>query len=238
MKKLIYHIIKGTLGILLVGLAMAKSGSAQHIQITQCDTMTFAVTSRPNIDDTHFVWDIYNASSEPTDVLDYTTNLDRATYFADGQYAGRSVDVTGLEPGMYYVRIHLWDEISCTDNVEMYVLEVLEEDPFVDLYADSVCVGEPSTVTIVFSGLGPYSVSYIYGDEITGNHVNLNGTIVNDNVEVVIPLPAMPDGTYEFIITRIMDDCMDKIYEEADRPRTGVVIYPKPINSEIYPVDN
>ena len=237
MKKLIYHMIKGALGILLVVLAVANAGA--QIQVNECDTMTFEVVSRPSIDETNFEWAIYNSSPNPTDVLDDNTRLDPVLYFANGQYLGRSVDVVNLPVGVYYVRIHVWDEITCTDNIEMYVLEVLETIPEIVLEGDSVCIGDPASITIIFTGIGPYTISYTYGDEITGTYVNVNGVVV-DGPSVSIPiLDPFPAGdNYYFKVDEIMDDCKNFIFDEADKPRTGIIIYPKPTNSQIYQQDN
>ena len=237
MNRLIYHIMKGALGILLVVLAVANAGA--QITVNECDTMEFEVVSRPGIDESHFVWGIYNSSPDPTDVLDPSGTLDPALYFANGQYAGRKVQVVNLPVGVYYVRIHVWDEITCTDNIEMYVLEVIETIPQVELYGDSVCVGDPPVIRIVFTGVGPYTINYTYGDEITGTYVNVNGVIV-DGPEVTIPImDAFPAGdNYYFKVNQIMDECKTHIFDEADKPRTGIIIYPKPTNSQIYQQDN
>ena len=234
MKKLIYHIIVRTLGILLAVLAVAPAMA--QIVVNQCDTMEFSVTSRPSIDDTHFVWAIYNSSPNPVNVLDPAGALDPAIAFVDGQYAGRTVQVIGLEPGKYYVRIHVWDEISCTDTVEMYVMEVLETIPEVELYADSVFIGEPATVKIVFTGLGPYTIFYSYGDEITGNVVNMNGVV--EGPEAVIPIQnPLPVGITEFWITQIIDQCTTYIIAPEEVQKAKVRIYPKPSNSRIFVKD-
>lgn len=232
MKRLIAHLIYRTLGILLVALTVAPV--AAQIVVDQCDTMEFSVTSRPSIDETHFVWAIYNSSPTITDVLDPTTALDPAIMFVDGQYAGRKVKVTGLNPGKYYVRIHVVDEISCTDNIEMYVMEVIETIPEIVLEGDSVCIGEPVVVKIIFTGLGPYTIDYGYGDELTGNVVNMNGVIV-DGPEYSLPIiDPLPVGPQTFWVIKVEDDCKAYEYPVVDRPRTGILIYPKPTNSKIY----
>ena len=237
MYKLICHIVKGALGILLVVLAMSSNVMAQHIQVEQCDTIQFSVVSRPNIDETNFEWAIYNSSPNLTDILDDDTRLDPVAHFTNnGQYLGRSVQVVNLPVGIYYVRIHVWDEITCTDNIEMYVLEVLNPLPDITLYGDSVCVGDPALIKIVLSGVGPYDIKYSYGDEITGTFVNMNGTVTGP--EDYITIKPATDGTYDFYIEEITAKCVNYIYERANRPRTGVVIYPKPTNSQIYQQDN
>lgn len=240
MKKLNYHIIcrfSGIiLGILTAVSAMAQNTS-QHIMVDQCDTMVFSVTSRPSIPETHFVWAIYNSSPNPTDILDPAEALDPALYFVDGQYAGRKVKVTGLEPGTYYVRIEVWDEISCTNNVEMHLMEVTATIPQVELYGDSTCIGEPTSVRIIFTGVGPYTISYTYGDAATGNVVNVNGYIV-DGPDAVIPiLEPLPEGETSFWLISVDDGCKAYEFPEDERPRTGIRIYPKPTNSKIYVKD-
>ena len=214
-------------GILLVVLAVAPAKA--QIVVEQCDTMEFSVTSRPNIPETHFVWAIYNSSPDPTDVLDPAGSLDPAHYFVDGMYAGRTVQVAGLDPGVYYVRIHVWDEESCTDNIEMYVMEVIEKELEAEMFGDSVCIGDPALVKIVFTGIGPFDIIYTFGDGT--NHVNLNG--ITDQ-EVTIPVIGLPVGETEFWIMEISDGCVTS-YPVPQKAR--VVIHPKPTNTRIYQVD-
>jgi len=226
------HIIRFTLGFILAVIAVAQA-SAQ-ITITECDTMKFSVVSRPNIPETNFVWGIYTASDSAKDVLDPNTTLDPALHFVDGQYEGSTVYVTGLAPDKYYVRIHVWDEINCTDNIEMYVLEVEESTLDLEVYADSVCIGEPSTVTIVFSGVGPYTIHYTIGDELTPSTFNLNGEVVGPEITIPITDP-LPVGETTFWIMDIVDGtCKTYEYTDENRPGTGIVIYPKPNQSRIY----
>lgn len=220
-------------------LTVAKAGA--QIVVDQCDTMEFSVVSRPNIPEAHFVWGIYNASDDPTDVLDPAGTLDPALYFVDGLYAsgeGRTVKVVGLGPGKYYVRIHVWDEVACTDNIEMYVMEVIESIPEIVLVGDSVCIGEPVVVKIIFTGVGPYTIDYGYGDELTGNVVNMNGVIV-DGPEYSLPITdLLPVGPQTFWVIKVEDDCKAYEYPIDERPNTGILIFPKPTNSKIYLKDN
>jgi len=202
---------------------------AQKIVVNQCDTMEFSVVSRPSIDETHFVWAIYNSSPTPTDVLDPATALDPALYFVDGQYAGRTVKVKGLDPGEYYVRIHVVDEISCTDNIEMHVMEVIETLPEAELFGDSVCIGEPALLRVIFTGKGPFDITYTFGDG--SNIVNLNGIVEEDrSIPIMVPLPV---GETKFWVMTVTDQCTVNSYE-ADPSKVGVFIFPKPTNSPIY----
>lgn len=228
MKKLITHIIRLTLAFIPLVLTVANA-SAQ-IEVNQCDTMEFSVVSRPGIPQTHFVWAIYNSSDSPTDVLDPAGALDPAIHFVGGQYAGSSVLVTGLEVGKYYVRINVWDEISCTDNIEMYVMEVLDTELEAELFGDSLCIGDPAMVKIIFTGIGPYNITYTYGDG--SNVVNLNGI---SEPEYYIPFTELPilTTTTQFWIMEVSNDCKVRSYE-SEPQKVGVVIFPKPSNSKIY----
>lgn len=218
--------------VTLLVLALAHAGAQTHIQVDQCDTMQFSVTSRPNIPETYFIWDIYNSSTDPVDVLDASIALDRTAHFVTGN-TGRSVQVTNLAPGIYYVRIHVWDEISCTDNVEMYVLEVIERLPTVELTGDSLCVGEVPFVKIVFTGIAPYDVSLITIDGL--QIVNMNG-IYESEITVPITQP-LPLGTTEFWVMEVTDACTVNSYTVDPPPKGEILIYPKPRTSRIYQVD-
>jgi hypothetical protein len=130
------------------------------------------------------------------------------------------------------VRIHVWDEVSCTDNIEMYVLEVIEKPLDIELYADSVCIGEPTLVRIVFSGVGPYDIVAHYGDALNPTVVNLNGEV---GPEVTVPITeVLPVGETKFWVMTVTDDCKVHSWEESERPSVGVWIYPKPDQSRIY----
>jgi len=221
-------------GVVLLLLTVANA-SAQ-IVVEQCDTMTFSVDSREYISETRFVWGIYEVSEQPVDILDTIGLLESDTYFVDGLYAsgvGKTVKVTGLDPGKYYVRIHVWNEEDCTDNVEMYVMEVVESSVDMTLYADSVCIGEATNVYIRLTGYGPYDIYYTVGDEETPSVVNVAGGV--ENPEIVIPITQpLPEGETTFWVIKVEDDCKAYEYPIDERPSTGVLIYPKPTKQPIY----
>lgn len=240
-KKIAHNITTAILGILLVLLTVAQA-SAQ-IVVEECDTFTFSVDSREYIHDTRFVWGIYEASNQPVDVLDPNTTLDPDLYFVDGLYAsgiGKTVKVHGLPVGKYYVRIHVWNEEDCTDNVEMYVMEVIESTIEMDISADSVCIGEATNVYIRFTGVGPFDIYYTVGDQETPSVVNLTGKVKNP--EITIPITqALPVGETKFWVMKVTDDCKVYSYEEVapeERPGTGILIYPKPVKQPIYLKDD
>ena len=234
MKQLIPYIIRVVLGIIPV-LWMGPKVSAQ-IVINECETMEFSVTSRPGIDDSHFVWAVFTDST--VNFVHDIGAIDPAISFEDGQYAGRSVRVKGLDPGRYWVRILVWDEVSCTNNIELYKMDVVPSNLEIQLEGDSVCIGDPPVIKVIFTGVGPYEISYSYGDALTGTVVNVNGVIVDEpeySIPITDPLPA---GEFTFWIMEVSDDCKVTSYETSERPSTGIKIYPKPSNSKIYVTDD
>jgi len=236
-KRLTHIILYPLLGFVLAAFSV-KSVSAQII-IEECDTMEFSIVSRPSIPEPHYVWAIYNSSTDPVDVLDKNTQLDPALYFVDGLYAsgeGSTVHVTGLPIGKYYVRINVWDEETCTDNVEMYVMEVVESLLTVELTGDSLCVDDqPAFVKIVFSGKAPYNIEYSTNDG--RNYVNLTGIT---DTEITVPImDPLPVGEHKFWVISLANGCKAIEYtEEEDRPNTGILIYPKPAKKPIYVKDS
>ena len=234
LKQYIIHII---LVLLLVVLAVAQATA--QIVIEECDTMTFSVESREYIHDTRFVWGIYNASDQPVDVLDPNTTLDPDLYFVEGMYAsgvGKTVQVANLPVGKYYVRIHVWNEEDCTDNVEMYVMEVIESSLDMTMYADSVCIGEATNVHIRFIGYGPYEVYFGVGDALNDSYVTVAGGIKDPEITIPIAEP-LPVGENKFWIMKVVGDCKVFSYEELEpeeRPGTGIMIFPKPAQQPIY----
>ncbi|WP_167616126.1 hypothetical protein [Maribellus sediminis] len=236
MAKRFVHIISILITGFILLLLTAANASAQ-ISIDECDTMEFSVLSRATIPEPHYVWAIYNTSTDPVNVLDKTTQLDPDIYFVDGMYAsgeGSTVKVTGLPVGFYLVRINVWDEEKCTDNVEAYLLEVKEKELDFTLEADSVCIGEPTTVRIIFTGVGPYTIQYTIGDAVTPSTYNLNGGVIGPVVEIPINEP-LPVGETPFWIMEIVDGvCKTYQYTDDNRPGTGILIYPKPAQQPIY----
>lgn len=225
MKKRLYHIIYRTLGILLVAMGMAITAGAQKsvtwIEAEQCDTTEFSVVDWPG---DRYTWDIYRDST----VNFATTNGDvtPVPYFVNGMYQGSTVKVVGLQPGRYFLRVMVWDEVSCTNNLIVFGLDVIYNPPYAELYGDTACYGEPTTMKIVFTGTGPWNLTYTFGNGTT--HLNLNGVTTP---EVTVSIPPLPVGPTEFWILEVSDQCTvnNQIVE-----RTKVIILPKPSNSRIY----
>ncbi len=222
------------LGILLVVLTVANARAQEPVMnlvFDQCDTIEFSVVDMPG---DRYTWDIYDDLT-----LNYAlenNHLDRSLYFVDGNYEGSTVYVTGLEPGIFVVRIMVWDETECTNNLKIFIIEVVPKIPEVELVGAEACFGDPTSVRIIFTGTGPYTIQYTIGDALTPTVVNINGNVENPEVEIPITEP-LPIGETSFWLISVEDGCKAYEFPEDERPRTGIIIYPKPTNSKIYVKD-
>lgn len=230
MVRTIYHIANRTLGILLMILAVAISAVAQkpivHIVVNQCETIEFSVQEMPG---DRYTWGIF---SDSTANFAHDDNLwEPVPYFQKGMYQGSTVTVTGLEPGRYFIRVMVWDEVNCTNNLMMYMLDILEALPTATLEDAEACIGEPTFVKIVLTGRGPWDVLYTVNDEVYA--VNLAGST---EMEHTITLPPLPTGEHKIWVMEVTDECAVNSYE-INPPTGRVVIFPKPISSKIYLVE-
>jgi hypothetical protein len=231
MKILIYHIMRRIPGILLAVLAVASAVAqkpVQHIVVSEHDTIEFSVVEWPGDE---YTWDIYD---DPTiNFALENDRLDPALYFVDGMYRGSTVQVSNLPPGFYFLRVMVWDEVACTNNLIVYSLEVLEV-PLADLYGDEACFGDPTFLRVVLTGVGPWEV--IYTDGLEDHSVNLNGQPGEDQYFQVTPLMMEPVDEviiYEYWIKYIKDlGTGGENFQHSDKAR--IVIYPIPANSKIY----
>lgn len=175
-----------------------------------------------------YTWDFFQDSTANFALND--DRLDPILYFDDGDYRDSShVIVTGLTPGRYFLRVTAWDEQACTNNLIMFLIDVLEHFPEATVESDSLCYDDPVVFKIVLTGYGPWDLKYTYGDGKTV--VNLNGVT---EPEQTIKLPALPVGTTEVWVQEIIDQCSSNI-KPSEKGR--IVIFPIPTNSKIYPVN-
>jgi hypothetical protein len=225
MKQLIYYIIRRIPGILLAVLAVASAVAqkpVQHIVVSQHDTIEFSVVEWPG---DRYTWDLYDNPD-----LNFALENDRlgpTPYFVNGMYEGNSVQVTNLPAGFYFLRVMVWDEVACTNNLIVYSLEV-QEVPLADLYGEEACFGDPTFLRVVLTGVGPWDV--IYTDGLEDHAINLNGQPGEDQYFEIIPRTL---ETTDYWITKITDTGTGGVNTQpTDKAR--IVIYPVPSSSKIY----
>ena len=230
MKKLIYHIMIRTLGILLAVLAVAPAMAQKpvpHFVVDQCDAYEFSVVDMPG---DRYTWDLYRDST--VNFAWEKGDVEPVLYFEDAMYEGSTVRVNFLEPGRYFLRVMAWDEVECTNNLMVFLIDVEEAIPEAELYGDSVCIGEPSELKLILTGRGPWDVVISYDNGNTT--INLNGIT---EPEYTVPAPTLPVGINEFWVSQIIDQCTMSIIAPEDIQKAKVLIYPKPVNSRIFVKD-
>jgi len=157
MKQLFYNMIYKALGILLVILTVVTVMAQKplsHIEVEQCETMEFSVVDWAG---DRYTWDLYTELE--WDSVNFATqkgNVDPAAYFDNAMYEGSTVTLHWLDPGRYFMRVMVWDEKNCTNNLIVYMVDVLEHIPQATITGDSLCYGDPVIFKIVITGKGKW----------------------------------------------------------------------------------
>ena len=218
--------VAGILAVLAVATATAQKPVVDMGKIPQCETTEFSVVEWQG---DRYTWDIYRDST--VNFANTPGDVDPADYFEDGNYGGSTVYVHWLDPGKYFVRVMVWDEKTCTNNLMLFKIEVKENPPMAEIIVDSTCIGEVSVVRVVLTGYSPWNLNYSYLSEANGStevNVNVNGQFEN---ELVVQIPALPVGITEFWVNQIMDQCTENLIPTE---KGKILIYPKPAQSKIY----
>jgi hypothetical protein len=215
-----------TLGTFLVALTVSTATAQLHVQnieAYQCETIEFSVVNWPG---DRYTWDLY--SDKDWLKLNFATgkgNVDPGGYFEKGMYQGSTVRVNWLESGLYFLRVMIWDETTCTNNLLVFKVNVLEHELNATLQGDSLCYGDPVVFKIVLTGFGPWDVKYTFGDGTAT--LNLNGIT---EPKQTVTLPPLPAGQFDVWVTEIIDQCSQNLLPSE---KARIVIYPKPANTQI-----
>jgi len=218
-KKLIYHIIR--LALVFIPVALTVAPAMAQLEVNQCEITELSVVDMPG--DT-YRWDIYRDST--VNFASTDGDVDPAEYFLGGINTGSTVSVNWKEPGRYFFRVMAWDSENCTNNLKLGIIDVIEAKPFATLEGDSVCIGDPAQLKITFTGSGPWTITYTYGegtDQIEVPDI--------DESEYVIPIAPGPLTTTEYWIMKVSDTCTTN---DEPTEKVKVTVYPKPTNSRIY----
>ncbi len=235
MKRRIFHIIRCIPGIILGVLAVASAVAqkpVQHLTIDHCESYVFSVQDMPG---DRYTWHLYkDLDWDDVDFAQDEPNVDPTLYFDDGMYQSDAyhpwVKVSGLEPGEYFLKLMVWDEVGCTNNLMVFRITVTSI-PLSAAFDDpgEQCYGDPMQFQIVLTGRGPYEVIYTYGDGTA--QVNLVGE--KDHI-FFAPKDPLEPGETEFWIMEVRDECTVISYPVEERPTMKVIINPIPHSSDIY----
>lgn len=221
MKRLLHHIIRLTLIVLSVVLTVATAMA--QIEVYQGQTTELSVEEM--FGDT-YKWDLYRDSTVNFANTDGDVIMPDEAYFVGGIDNAPIVNVTWMEPGIYFFRIMAWDSVACTNNLKIGRLVVLESLPTVTLEGDSVCIGDPPQLTFNLEGTAPWNVTYTDGTD--------SWQFSTSNSTHVIDINPGPITTTEYWVTEITDT-----YGTNTEPseKVEVIVYPKPASSRIYQIN-
>jgi hypothetical protein len=228
-KHLVYHIIRLALAILLVMLTVAFA--AAQMRVPKGETTELSVIQEGN---NTYTWDLY---SDPT--VDFATEdgnaLSTEAFFVGGINTGSTVNVTWLEPGIYFFRVLAVDEEDCTNHVKVGIVEVLDL-PTAELSLDplEICIGEPAVLTVTLTGVPAWGFT-LQGEDLDGNIIETFDPFENildtDNpVEIIVS----PDQTTIYRVVRVVDQNGENLDASESIQLT---VHPLPENSQIYQID-
>lgn len=231
MKHYTKHIIYRLTGIFL-GLLALTSAYAQiqkpvpDVIIYECDVLELSVVDMPGDE---YTWDFYKNPDANFALED--DRIDPAIIFRDGDYRDEStVVVHYIEPGRYYLRVLVWDEERCTNNIMLFKVDVLPNPPTLVFESDSVCEDEVAYMKVIFTGKAPYDFVYSYTLEDQTVTVNFNGETRD---RFAIPLPGLPVGTREYWVMEVTDQCTVHAYPEPYPERAKITIFRRPTSQKI-----
>ena len=155
--------------------------------------------------------------------------LPQQAYFVDGLNTGATVHVHWLEPGIYFFRVMARND--CTNNLKVGKIEVLKQPPTAHfLEPDTVCIDDPGTMTLELTGDGPWSVTYTY--TLQGSGEVFTATIHDISTSpfdfTVIHSIA---GTYEYQVVSVTDG--DGMTNSEVTDPVLLQVEPRPVTSPI-----
>jgi hypothetical protein len=195
----------------------------------------FSIEKQP--DGSTYKWEIY---------CDLTVNFAQVTGdCTDGEVvSGQGTEAAQIrftQPGVYLVKIEVWDPVTCTNNMKFYRIEVEESLPTaeLDLAPNEICITVDPTmpefaiIGISFTGEQPWKFTLEAGTyDANGNFVvwdRTNYENVSDNPMEITVSPTVTT------IYRVVD-----LYDNNGGPQpepsnsVTLTVHPLPENSRIY----
>ena len=195
------------------------AASAQSLTVYAGEPFTFSVEDVPG---DSYSWEVYE-DYVGVNLVSVPGNSS-TTYFPSGN-TGPSVDIVFPIPGLYLVKVYAVNQCP-TDNIEVYLVEVLEALPVATiLEPGEICEGDQLVLEIEFTGTAPWEFDLFDG---------VNTTTFNAGVTpyytVVLPTPT---STTTYTVTRVANTDGENT---APSNSVTVIVHPRPTASPIYSV--
>jgi len=220
----LYHIIRLTLAILPVMLTVAFA-TAQTFTVYQGATTELSVEQKAN--DT-YSWDLYNTAENVNFATVSGNVLPEEAIFVSGN-TGPTVTVQWLKAGIYFFRVMAVDEVACTNNLRVGMIEVLASRPTAEIHLSptEICISEPATITVNLTGHPAWSFDLEAEDQNGVIETKTYNNIGDDSYEITVS----PDQTTIYRVINLKDK-----YGESLAPSDSVelTVHPLPQMSPIY----
>lgn len=179
------------------------------------------------VDGVSWYWELYN-DVDGLNLAVVPGNCPPAeAFFVGGVNTGDSVEVTWVEPGIYFFKVTGTD--TCTNNIKvgkMVVLEGFSYATFLD--PGSVCSGDTAMLTLEFTGApGPWDVTFTDGTNVW----TIEDIDVTPYSFQLIPTPTVA-GSYQYWVISVTNK-YGKVNDVPSAPVT-LIVHPKPVTSPIY----
>ena len=204
--------------VLMWSLALTSVKAQTVVYQGEITTLTME-----NVPGNTYKWELYNDST-----LDFAIepgNCPVALANFVGSNTGSSVQVTWIEPGIYFYKVTSYDITGCTNNLKVGRIEVIQALPTATITPpdpDWLCVGESVFLEVVLTGTGPWDLTYTDGTSTQ--------TITGITEEKYM-LEVKPKSPTQYWITEVKNS-----YGVNNKPSAKVwlIVYPKPESSTIY----
>jgi len=214
---------------LAIGLVVTGAGaSGQNITVYAEEPMTFTVNVNTAQED-NIIWEIYsdytgiNLAAVPGNCP-----IPASAEFIGGDNTGSSIGIVWHVPGIYLVKVRAINDCP-TDNMEVYLIEVLESLPTAVIEPPGViCEGDDGTLTLTLDGDLPFTIQLTADDGINPPTVTTYTNVV-DNPFIITVNPTV---TTTYTITQVID--VDGTVNNNPSDSVTLIVNPRPTNTVIY----
>jgi len=205
------------------------SVTAQVTTVYPGETIDLAIEEEPP--GSTYKWDVY------CDLSVNFAQVDGACpagtyYFAGGIDNEAAVQLVFNTPGVYMIKIEVWDPVMCTNNMEFIRIDVEESLPEAELSLDpdEICLDEPSVLTVTLTGT-PLWGFVIEGRDLDGNVIERLEFENIDSDQNPMDIVVMPTQTTIYRVVELYDN-----WGMQSEPSDSVTltVHPLPNQSRIY----
>lgn len=227
MKRLLYHI--SCLALVILPVLLTVAPAIAQTPVYQGQTTEIGVEPKPG--DT-YTWEIYNDSTINFATVAGTAVADGEASFVDGINTGPTIQVTWLEPGIYFFKVTAVDIAGCTNNLQIGRIKIRESLPTAELNLDpnEICINDDALIIVTLTGNPAWEIT-VEESDLDGNVTGYNtySGIEADENPYEIAVSPMQTTIYRVVQVK------DKYGENLDPSNSvSLTVHPLPAKSKIY----